>query len=171
MKNRRAGPDLTTDQWLDVIAQLHELGVSMIAMTGGEPTTRDDLPGLVQAAHRGGAAVEMFTSGIGLTETKINALRDAGLWAVGVSLDHTMPEAVDRMRGAAKAFDPAINALKMSRRAGLYTFINAVADREPSLRANIDAFTISRGGSRFTSCGCSSRCPADGLQRREAIAG
>ena len=130
LKNRRAGQELTTDQWLDVIAQLHELDVSMIALTGGEPTMRADLPELVQAAHRGGAVVEIFTPGIGLSEAKINALCNAGLWAIGVSLDRTEPQAVNRMRGTPQAFDSAIDALKMSRRAGLYTFINAVADRQ-----------------------------------------
>jgi MoaA/NifB/PqqE/SkfB family radical SAM enzyme len=130
LKHRRLGQELTTGQWLDVIAQLHELRIAMIALTGGEPTTREDLTELIQAAHRGGAAVEMFTSGIGLTEEKAFAVRDAGLWAVGVSLDRSQREAVNRMRGTEKAFDAAIDALKMSRRAGLYTFINAVADRQ-----------------------------------------
>jgi MoaA/NifB/PqqE/SkfB family radical SAM enzyme len=72
----------------------------------------------------------MFTSGIGLTKAKINPLRDAGLWALGVSLDHTAPGTVNRMRGTANAFDAAMNTLDTSRRAGLYTFINAVVDRE-----------------------------------------
>jgi MoaA/NifB/PqqE/SkfB family radical SAM enzyme len=130
LKNRRAGQELTTGEWLDVVAQLNDLGVSMIAITGGEPAAREDLPELVRAAYRGGAAVELFTSGIGLTEAKVNSLRGAGLWAVGVSLDRAEPEAVNRMRGTATAFDSAIGALEMSRRAGLYTFINAVADRE-----------------------------------------
>jgi MoaA/NifB/PqqE/SkfB family radical SAM enzyme len=130
LKGRRPARDLTTGQWLDVIAQLHELGICFIAMTGGEPTTREDLPQLVRAAHAGGAAVEMFTSGIGLTEGIINALCDAGLWAIGVSLDGTEPNAVNRMRGTPEAFDAAIRALEMSCRAGLYTFINAVVDRE-----------------------------------------
>jgi len=106
------------------------LGICFIAMTGGEPTMREDLPQLVRAGYEGGAAVEMFTSGIGLTEEKLKALCDAGLWAIGVSLDRTEPDAVNRMRGTAKAFDAALGALEMSRRAGLYTFINAVADRE-----------------------------------------
>jgi MoaA/NifB/PqqE/SkfB family radical SAM enzyme len=130
LKGRRQAKDLTTEQWVDVIAQLHRLGVCFIAMTGGEPAMREDLPELVRAACEGGAAVELFTSGIGLTEEKTKALCDAGLWAIGVSLDRTRADAVNRMRGTTKAFDAALGALEMSRRAGLYTFINAVADRE-----------------------------------------
>jgi MoaA/NifB/PqqE/SkfB family radical SAM enzyme len=130
IKNRRTGPPLSTEQWLDVVAQLHQLGISLIAFTGGEPLTRSDLPDLVRAAHDGGAEVELFTSGIGLTQEKLDALRDASLWAIGVGLDSSEPEAVNRACGTDKAFDAAVTALDMSQRAGFYTFINAVADRD-----------------------------------------
>jgi len=130
IKNRRTQQQLSHDQWLDVISQLHRKRISLIGLTGGEPTTREDLPDLVRAASEGGAEVELFTSGIGLTQATLDALHDAGLWAIGVSLDRTTPELVTQMRRAPKAFDSAVSALDMSRRAGFYTFINAVADRD-----------------------------------------
>jgi MoaA/NifB/PqqE/SkfB family radical SAM enzyme len=130
LKNRRPAPPLSTSQWLDVIAQLNHMRISLIGLTGGEPLTRADLPDLIRAAAEGGAAAELFTSGIGLTEEKIITLRDAGLWAVGVSLDHTQPDVVNRMRRTPKAFDAAVATLEMSTRAGLYTFINTMAHRE-----------------------------------------
>lgn len=129
VKDRRKSGSLTTEQWLDVIAQLNAMNVSLMAFTGGEPLTRSDLPELVKAAADGGAATELFTSGLGLTEEKLDALRRASLWAFGVSLDSCDPEAVNHACGTPKAFDAAINALEMARRAGFYTFINAVAVR------------------------------------------
>lgn len=130
MKNRRRGELLSTTEWLDAIGQLLPLGVCIIGLTGGEPLMRNDLPELVRAASQGGAAVQLFTSGIGLTEAKIIALHEAGLWATGVSLDNTDPAVVNCRRGTPLAFDAAIAALQMCHRAGLYTFINAVADRQ-----------------------------------------
>ncbi len=130
MRGRRCGPDLSREEWLSVIAQLHDLQTCLIAFTGGEPLTRDDLPELVRAAHDGGAEVELFTSGVGLTETKACALQEAGLWAMGISLDRCDRQSVNRVRRHPQAFDAAIAALEMSRRTGFYTFINAVADRE-----------------------------------------
>jgi len=129
MKNRRHGRPLTTADWLDTIGRLLSLGTYNIGITGGEPLLRNDVPELVQAASSGGAVVEVFTSGIAVTEAKLDALRDAGLWAVGVSLDHTDPATVNRLRGTPCAFDAAIAALELSRRKGFYTLINAVADR------------------------------------------
>jgi len=130
VKDRRQGRPLSTSEWLDVVAQLHEMSISLISFTGGEPLVREDLPDLIRAAHDGGAEVELFTSGIGATKEKIGTLRDAGLWAMGVSLDRCDPETVNRSCGNPTAFDAAVSALEASRRAGLYTFINAVADRE-----------------------------------------
>jgi MoaA/NifB/PqqE/SkfB family radical SAM enzyme len=130
MKKRRGGRPLATAEWLDAIDRLLSLGTYNIGITGGEPLLREDLPELVRAASHGGAIVQLFTSGIGLTEAKIDALREAGLWAVGVSLDHTDPATVKRLRGTPWAFDAAIAALELSRSKGLYTLINAVADRE-----------------------------------------
>lgn len=128
IKNRRVREELDRNQWLEVIAQLHDLGTSLIGFTGGEPLIREDLPDLIRAVQQGGAEAQLFTSGIGLTKALVDELRDAGLWAIGVSLDHTNADAANRKCGTSRSFDAAIAALEMSRRAGLYTFINAVAD-------------------------------------------
>ncbi|MBN2217295.1 MAG: radical SAM protein [Pirellulales bacterium] len=130
MKNRRPAPPLNREEWLGVIEQVHGLGASLIGLTGGEPLLRPDLPELVRAAHEGGAEVVLFTSGLGATPERIDQLCDAGLWAMGVSLDRTSAEAVDRACRVPGAFDAALAALAASRRSGLYTFISAVADRD-----------------------------------------
>lgn len=130
MKGRNVGQLLSTKQWCDVINQLHGLGTSLIALTGGEPLKRHDLPELIHAAHQSGMEVQLFTSGVGLTQARIETLRDAGLWAFGVSLDRTDQDTVDRICSIPGAFEAAVAALEMSKRAGLYTFINAVADRQ-----------------------------------------
>ena len=40
-------PELTTDQWKNILDQLWELGVPHIVFTGGEATLRNDLPELI----------------------------------------------------------------------------------------------------------------------------
>jgi len=132
-KNRRAGRQFDRAEWLDVIEQVHRLRPSLIGLTGGEPLVREDLRDLVRAAYEGGAEVVLFTSGLGATQARLDTLRNAGLWAVGVSLDHTRPDVVNRTCRTPGAFDAARAALEMSRRAGLYTFISAVPDRRAVL--------------------------------------
>jgi MoaA/NifB/PqqE/SkfB family radical SAM enzyme len=130
VKNRRMENRLGREQWLDVIGDLNRLGTSIIGITGGEPLTQPYLPELVQAAAQGGAEVQLFTSGIGLTEEMCRSLREAGLWAMGVSLDHTSAEVVNEKRRTPVAFEAAMSALEIARDFGFYTFINAVADRQ-----------------------------------------
>lgn len=130
MKGRRLGRPLTTEQWLAVVDQTLRLGTSLIAFTGGEPLLRPDLSALVLAAHQGGAEVQLFTSGIGATKSRFAALRNAGLWAIGVSLDRADRDSVNKQCGVSGAFESAINAVELARNAGFYTFINAVVGRE-----------------------------------------
>jgi MoaA/NifB/PqqE/SkfB family radical SAM enzyme len=51
---RRNGAELSTDEMLSIIRQLHGLGTSIIGFTGGEPCMREDLVTLVREAvgHR-----------------------------------------------------------------------------------------------------------------------
>ncbi len=128
LKNRRTG-HLSESDWVSAISQLHGLGTSVMGFTGGEPLAREDLPALVRAASSGGAATILFTSGALLTEAKAEALKEAGLWAICVSLDHTEAAEYDKQRGCPGAFDRALAAIRLSRQAGFYTMIGSVATR------------------------------------------
>jgi len=128
LKERRGG-HLRTDQWCDAISALHRLGVSIVGFTGGEPLAREDLADLVGAASRGGAATIVFTSGALMNASRARELRDAGLWALCVSLDHPDPAQHDTLRGSPGAFVRAIEAVRLSRRHGFYTMLSSVATR------------------------------------------
>src|SRR5712691_7424894 len=70
-----------------------ELGVEKLRLTGGEPLLRRDLPVLVSmlAAKRPIRDLAMTTNGVLLSE-QAQALYDAGLHRVTVSLDTLRPE-------------------------------------------------------------------------------
>jgi MoaA/NifB/PqqE/SkfB family radical SAM enzyme len=123
---RRGGVELDTAQWLQVIRQLHNLGVSILGITGGEPCLRADLDTIIRAAAQGGAATILFTSGRGFDDALAARLRAAGLWAVCVSLDADTAPAHDAARGPG-AFENAVAALRRARSAGFYTMAGAVA--------------------------------------------
>ncbi len=127
-KNREQG-DLSTKSWLSIMQGLHELGASIIGFTGGEPLSRPDLPELVEAAAKGGASTILFTSGALMDDEKARKLKQSGLWAFCVSLDHPDPSEFDRLRGAEGAFDRAMKAIQISRESGFYTMIGTVATR------------------------------------------
>ena len=121
---------LTREEWLRAIAGLHHLGASIIGFTGGEPLLRPDLEELIQAASAGGASTILFTSGRGLDAARAQRLRDAGLWALCVSLDHPNSQVFNKLRGYDGANESARAALGLAKRTGFYTMLSAVATRE-----------------------------------------
>ena len=73
------GPELETGEWLRVLEEARQLGSVQLGLSGGEPLVRDDLEIIVAAAHRLGFYINLITSGVGLTEPRLQALKDAGL--------------------------------------------------------------------------------------------
>ncbi len=73
------GAELDTAEWLRVLREARALGAVQLGLSGGEPLVRDDLAIIVAEAHRLGFYTNLTTSGIGLTEQRLAALRDAGL--------------------------------------------------------------------------------------------
>jgi pyrroloquinoline quinone biosynthesis protein E len=74
-----AKSELSTGEWVRVFQEAAALGVLHLHLTGGEPLARTDLKELTEAAHAVGLYTNLITSGIGLTETRLGALVDAGL--------------------------------------------------------------------------------------------
>ena len=70
----RTGPELNTDDWLRVLREARALGSVQLGLSGGEPLVRDDLETIVAAAHELGFYTNLITSGVGLNETRLQAL-------------------------------------------------------------------------------------------------
>jgi pyrroloquinoline quinone biosynthesis protein E len=75
----RTTEELTTDQWLRVLREARELGAVQLGLSGGEPLLRDDLEIIAAEAHRLGYYINLITSGVGLAEARVHALKAAGL--------------------------------------------------------------------------------------------
>ncbi len=75
----RSGPELHTDDWIRVLHEARALGSVQLGLSGGEPLARKDLEVIVAEAHRLGFYINLITSGVGLNETRIRALKAAGL--------------------------------------------------------------------------------------------
>ncbi len=127
--NRRSLEDLPTSEWIKLINSVHNVGASIIGFTGGEPCARTDLPELVYEASSGGAVPIVFSSGAHLNDRMLRRLKQAGLWALCLSVDHPVAAEHDRLRGAPGAHENACQVLKASRKMGFYTMMGTVATR------------------------------------------
>jgi len=91
----RQEDELGTDDWLRVLRQGRELGAVQCGLSGGEPLLRDDLEVIVAEAHRLGYYTNLLTSGVGLTEARAAALKQAGLDHVQLSFQDSTREMND----------------------------------------------------------------------------
>ncbi|HEV7814210.1 MAG TPA: radical SAM protein, partial [Janthinobacterium sp.] len=87
--------ELTTAEWIAVMREARVLGAVQLGFSGGEPLMRDDLEELVAEAHRLGFYTNLITSGIGLNETRIAALKQAGLDHIQLSFQDSTRELND----------------------------------------------------------------------------
>ena len=91
--------ELSTAEWLDVMSQARALGALQIGFSGGEPTLRKDLETLVAEADRMGYYTNLITSGIGLTEARLRALKAAGLRHIQLGFQSTDAGVAKRLAG------------------------------------------------------------------------
>ncbi len=102
---------------LDQIAALSD--ETMVVLTGGEPLLRPDFLDLARHATGLGLMVVVGTNGTLLSEARVAALQQAGVQAVGISLDSLDPAYHDDFRGRAGAWQQTTDGIDACRRAGL----------------------------------------------------
>lgn len=96
--------ELSTEGWLKVLREARALGSVQCGFSGGEPMLRDDLEELVGEAKSLGYYTNLLTTGVGLTEKRALALKDAGLDHVQLSFQDSTRESNDFLSNT-KTFD------------------------------------------------------------------
>ncbi|TNE52923.1 MAG: radical SAM protein [Bacteroidetes bacterium] len=105
---------------LDIIRKFQAGGLATVELSGGEPLNRyQDLLRIVQESNTGQTDFWLITSGYRLTAPRAQALRDAGLVGVAISLDHWDAAAHDQFRGLEGSFEWARQAAQHATEAGL----------------------------------------------------
>jgi MoaA/NifB/PqqE/SkfB family radical SAM enzyme len=113
----------------NIIGQILDLGTTLVIFDGGEPALYRELPELVKLVDER-AISTLFTSGAGFTLPLARRLKEAGLYAVNVSLDSPIPEEHDLMRGRQGVFRDAMNAVVAALQAGLLVDFYVVLRRD-----------------------------------------
>jgi pyrroloquinoline quinone biosynthesis protein E len=101
--DNRSG-ELDTASWARVFREAASLGVLQVHLSGGEPAARRDLKEIVAAARDAGLYSNLITSGVGLTAQGLNALADAGLDHVQISIQDSEQASADKIAGYKGAF-------------------------------------------------------------------
>lgn len=121
--------ELSTDEWKQVLRDGRELGALQLGFTGGEPLLRDDLEVLVEYADKLGFYTNLITSGIGLTEERLVALKQAGLKQIQLSLQAISPRLTDELVGA-KVHAAKLDAVRRIKAHGIPMVLNMPVCRQ-----------------------------------------
>ncbi len=123
------GEELTTDQWLSVLAQGRRMGAAQLGFSGGEPLLRRDLELLIREARQLGYYSNLITSGMGLDQQRIAAFREAGLDHIQISFQASNEELNNRLAGSRKAFARKLAMAREVKAQGYPMVLNFVIHR------------------------------------------
>jgi radical SAM protein with 4Fe4S-binding SPASM domain len=111
--------ELSSEQWLEVIRDLADLGCEEVCVLGGEPLVLKAWQDIAEEICSLGMSLVLITNGWLIEPEVISRLKQLSrLDRIGVSLDGATAETHDRIRGRAGSFDRALKALWSLRDAG-----------------------------------------------------
>jgi len=123
--------DLPTPAWLRFFAELSELGVMSVCLSGGEPFARHDLFELVDGIVANRMRYNILSNGTLIDEHTIAEFevgkRRLRLDYIQVSIDGSRAEVHDRSRPA--SFERALRGLKLLKRAGFPVTVRVTINR------------------------------------------
>jgi MoaA/NifB/PqqE/SkfB family radical SAM enzyme len=92
----KVSPPVATDVLIRRIDKLADLGTSVVAFSGGEPMLHPDLDDLIRRIRARRMMAGLITNGYFLVPKRIEALNDAGLDFLQISIDNIEPDEVSK---------------------------------------------------------------------------
>lgn len=126
--DKRSG-ELDTVTWQRVLSEAAALGVLHVHLSGGEPTIRSDIVEITAHCARTGLYSNLITSGVGGALEKLDALADAGLDHVQLSVQAVDKGNAERIGGLVNAQAQKMAFAERVTALGLPLTLNAVIHR------------------------------------------
>ena len=103
--------ELSAAEWTRVAGELAQVGTFLVSVEGGEPLVRPDLPEIIAGFHQAGHLPLLYTNGWFMDQEHVDALAEAGVHQVGVSVDFPDAARHDAMRRTPGAYERALAAV------------------------------------------------------------
>jgi pyrroloquinoline quinone biosynthesis protein E len=123
------GEELSTSEWITVMRQARELGAAQLGFSGGEPLLRKDLEELVAEGRKLGYYTNLITSGMGMDEQRVVALKEAGLDHIQLSFQGSTEQVNNNFSGSGKAFEQKMAIARAVKAQGYPMVLNFVLHR------------------------------------------
>jgi len=140
--------ELSTEEVFRVMDDLHDFGVRVLILSGGEPLLRRDLGVIAERAKSMGFYVGLSTNGTLIDEANVGWIAAIGFDYLGISIDG-MRSTHDTFRRKAGAYDASMRAARLARDARIkvglrFTLTEDNARDLPALLDLVDAERIDK---------------------------
>ena len=116
---------LSIDEISKLIPVLHEIGVSEIIISGGEPLVRKDIFDIIDLLAKEGFALDLCTNAYAIDETIASELR-LRFSEISVSLDSVTEDIHNNMRNKGDAYKKTIEGIKCLLREGISVHVTVL---------------------------------------------
>ena len=120
--------ELSTEEALDLVKQMAEVGIKEVTLIGGEAFLRPDWLEIASAINREGMRCTMTTGGYGISLETARKMKEAGIVTVSVSIDG-LEETHDRLRGKKGSWKYAFKTMSHLREVGIKFGCNTQINR------------------------------------------
>ncbi|HZS44682.1 MAG TPA: radical SAM protein [Blastocatellia bacterium] len=120
--------ELNTDEALDLVRQLAEVGIEEVALIGGEAYLRRDWLTIAAAIANSGMLCTMTTGGYGISDNVARQMREAGIYQCSVSIDG-LEKTHDRLRGRNGSWQACFETLERLNAVGILPTCNTQINR------------------------------------------
>ena len=105
----KPGGELSAAEWARIFDEAAALGILQVHISGGEPLARRDVTDIVRAARSSGLYVNLITAAVNLTAERADALVEAGVEHVQISMQDATEEGCNRITNYSKAFQKKLD--------------------------------------------------------------
>ncbi|VEP18564.1 Radical SAM domain-containing protein [Hyella patelloides LEGE 07179] len=120
--------ELSTEEALDMVKQLAEVGIKEVTLIGGEAFLRPDWLEIAQAITEAGMLCGMTTGGFGISLDTARRMKEAGIKVVSVSVDG-LEETHNRLRGKQGSWQWAFKTMSHLKEVGIRFGCNTQINR------------------------------------------
>lgn len=110
--------ELSTEEALNLVQQMAEVGIKEVTLIGGEAFLRSDWLQIADAIRQAGMRCTMTTGGYGITLDTAHRMQQAGIATVSVSVDG-LEQTHDRLRGRKGSWNYAFKTMGHLRTVGI----------------------------------------------------
>ncbi|MBN3922247.1 nif11-class peptide radical SAM maturase 3 [Nostoc sp. NMS4] len=120
--------ELSSEEALDLVKQMAEVGIKEVTLIGGEAFLRPDWLEIAKAINEAGMLCGMTTGGYGISLETAQKMKEAGIRTVSVSIDG-LEATHDRLRGKKGSWKYAFKTMSHLREVGITFGCNTQINR------------------------------------------